>query len=70
MSAINLNTRLVGKIKGRFVLPDYQRGYRWTDDEVKKLLDDIFSNGKNNYCLQPVAVKRRSETEYELIDGQ
>lgn len=70
MSAINLNTRLVGKIKGRFVLPDYQRGYRWTDDEVKKLLDDIFANGKNNYCLQPVAVKRRSETEYELIDGQ
>lgn len=80
MSNIKLTTKLVGKIKGHFILPDYQRGYRWTVDEVKKLLNDIFANGKDNYCLQPIVVKRlngnNSESEesgneeYELIDGQ
>ena len=49
-----------------FVIPSYQRGYRWTEKEVKKLLDDLyeFNNGKghenvgNFYCLQPIVVKR------------
>lgn len=66
---IKLETKLVGSIQGDFYVPSYQRGYRWGKDEVSRLLDDIYSNGNNNYCLQPVVVKRNGE-RFELIDGQ
>jgi len=66
---IKLETKLVGSIQGDFYIPSYQRGYRWGKDEVTRLLDDIYSNGNNNYCLQPVVVKRDGE-RFELIDGQ
>ena len=31
-------------IKGTFFIPSYQRGYRWTADEVTKLVDDIWES--------------------------
>lgn len=66
---ILLETKLVSEIEGTFFVPSYQRGYRWGEDEVFRLLNDVYSNGKNNYCLQPIVV-RKSGTSYELIDGQ
>jgi hypothetical protein len=75
----HLELRLVGDISGSFFVPRYQRGYRWGPDEVKRLLDDIWTNGARSYCLQPVVVKRRlapapSEATtgdtWELVDGQ
>ena len=68
-SQIVLETKLVSDIKGTFYVPSYQRGYRWGEDEVLRLLNDVYQNGKKNYCLQPVVV-RKSEENYELIDGQ
>lgn len=62
-----------------FYIPSYQRGYRWTTQEVKDLLNDINeftpreidgSDDKTWYCLQPVVVKQREEGIYEVIDGQ
>ena len=29
-------------LKGEYRIPKYQRGYRWTEDNVKKLLEDIY----------------------------
>lgn len=69
MSDIILETRLVGTISGKFRIPSYQRGYRWTGKEVKLLLDDILHNGANPYSLQPVVVRNHGDY-YELIDGQ
>lgn len=66
---IRLETRLVGSIEGNFYIPSYQRGYRWGREEVTRLLDDIYSNGTGNYCLQPIVV-RRSFDRFELVDGQ
>ena len=69
-SKITLDTKLVGDIKGDFYVQSYQRGYRWGVAEVERLLDDIYSTeGKSNYCLQPVVVKKNGN-RYELIDGQ
>ena len=42
---IILDTKLVGEIKGEFVVPSYQRGYRWGEDEVIRLLADIYHTG-------------------------
>lgn len=66
---IVLDTKLVGEIKGEFYVPSYQRGYRWGATEVTRLLDDVYQNGKKNYCLQPVVVRKKGEA-YELVDGQ
>lgn len=66
---IILEPRLVGDITGTFFVPKYQRGYRWTENEVKMLLTDIYNSKGNSYCLQPIVVRKR-ENDYELIDGQ
>ena len=67
---ILLETKLVGDIQGSFFVPSYQRGYRWGEEEVIRLLDDIYSTeGKRNYCLQPVVVRNNGD-KFELIDGQ
>lgn len=64
-----LEPRFVGDIEGNFYVPSYQRGYRWTPVEVRRLLDDIGENRNQPYYLQPVVVKARGD-EWELIDGQ
>ena len=67
---IMLDTKLVGDIEGHFSVPSYQRGYRWGEPEVVRLLDDIYTtDGKRNYCLQPVVVRKNGE-KFEVIDGQ
>ena len=71
-----LETKFVNDIAGKFYVSSYQRGYRWGTPEVIRLLEDIFSlkgrdgQATKNYCLQPVVVKRLSDGEFELIDGQ
>ncbi len=68
--------------KLNFYINDYQRGYRWTENETLKLLEDLFSffiesykDKKSFYCLQPliVAAGRKDKDNNELLevlDGQ
>lgn len=65
-----LTPRKVGELEGAFFVPDYQRGYRWGDDEVRRLLDDIKDAGGSDYYLQPVVVKPMDAGVWELVDGQ
>ena len=71
----NQYLRAIGDLKGEnFVIPSYQRGYRWTSKEVKALLQDIWDftqmeNQPDFYCLQPIVVKKNRE-KYNVIDGQ
>jgi hypothetical protein len=61
----------VGLIRERFLVPAYQRGYRWGPDQVTQLLDDIFAiRPDKDYCLQPIVVKQLPDKRLELIDGQ
>lgn len=57
-----------------FIIPSYQRGYRWTDQEVIDLVRDICDfiyNGANGiYCIQPLVVKEIRNNVLEVIDGQ
>ena len=45
-----------------FYIPNYQRGYRWTRQQVRDLLGDIKefmeNNSTNIYCIQPFVVKQ------------
>lgn len=59
-----------------FIVPDYQRGYRWTATEAVQMLNDFrdfYKRKKQDgefYCLQPIVVQKREDGSYELIDGQ
>ncbi len=58
-------------IQGKFLIPPYQRGYRWTADDVTRLLDDILESGGKPYSLQPIVVMpTEGDSVWELIDGQ
>ena len=67
---MNLEEKTIGCISGNFKIEAYQRGYRWTKDEIIHLLEDIIEipDGQG-YCLQPIVVKSINGY-YELIDGQ
>ncbi|MDU2063231.1 MAG: DUF262 domain-containing protein [Sporomusaceae bacterium] len=79
-----LDLRPVNELLGEnFYIPYYQRGYRWTTQQVLDLLDDIWTFAEREtekgefYCLQPVVVKERNWEEkgvclngWEVIDGQ
>ncbi len=65
-----LRPRKVGDLEGTFFVRDYQRGYRWGEDEVRHLLDDIKEAGTSKYYLQPVVVKPMEDGRWELVDGQ
>ena len=60
--------------KSLFVIPFYQRGYRWTGKNVKQLLTDLllFANNtdEQEYCLQPIVLKI-SPTKYSnILNGE
>ncbi|WP_308465327.1 DUF262 domain-containing protein [Rathayibacter soli] len=58
-------------VQGEFVVPPYQRGYRWGEVETHQLLDDINSSPVDRgYYLQPVVVLKRPDGTWELVDGQ
>lgn len=60
-----------------FIIPSYQRGYRWTEKEVVRLIKDILDytpekDGKF-YCLQPLVVRHKvvdCKHIWRVIDGQ
>lgn len=58
-----------------FIIPSYQRGYRWKGKQVEDLLNDLYSfavkpDRKDNefYCLQPIIVQRISDEEKVKYD--
>ena len=76
---------LIKDLQGKkFIIPAYQRGYRWTVDdkgngEITDLLQDIFefstgtTSNPKQYCIQPLIIKKievDGVEKYEVIDGQ
>jgi len=61
-------------INENFVIPSYQRGYRWESRQVLDLLQDIYEFAKSKtkeefYCLQPIVITKK-DNKYRVIDGQ
>ncbi|MBE6365551.1 MAG: DUF262 domain-containing protein [Lentisphaerae bacterium] len=55
-----------------FSIPSYQRGYRWTKENIYALLDDLYEFSQSNetiYCLQPIVLKH-VDGKLRIIDGQ
>ena len=55
----------------KFFIPNYQRGYRWTEQQVKDLLNDINDFTREDkkqyefYCVQPLVVKEMDSKDKE-----
>lgn len=59
----NIELKAIKDLLGmNFHIPNYQRGYRWTRQQVRDLLGDIKefmeNNSTNIYCIQPLVVKQ------------
>lgn len=80
MATNNIELRSIRSLSGlNFYIPDYQRGYRWSDGQVIQMLNDFkeFCKRIDNdqvkagefYYLQPVVIKRKSwtNTDGDLI---
>src|SRR5690554_4722763 len=76
----NISIKTISELlKFNLYIPSYQRGYRWTEQQVTDLLNDVweFINKPNKqvdewYCLQPIVVTKRNDDAkwYDIIDGQ
>ncbi|MDO5447848.1 MAG: DUF262 domain-containing protein, partial [Prevotellaceae bacterium] len=60
-----------------FNIPEYQRGYKWTAENVTKLLDDLKNFEKSSedefYCLQNITITKtifEGRNCFNVIDGQ
>lgn len=74
MEENKIELKSVGELLGMsFNIPNYQRGYRWTKQQVEDLLNDIWEFHKKEksntefYCLQPLVVKRRGINEEDIL---
>lgn len=63
--------------KFEFIIPSYQRGYRWTKKEVERLIFDVLGYKKEKdgpfYCLQPLVLRHLQKDNkhiWRVIDGQ
>ena len=58
-----------------FVIPAYQRGYKWKKEDIEQLLNDIDSFQTNGnvdvfYCLQNITLVSREDGNFNVVDGQ
>ena len=72
----DIRTKSVQELLGlNFFIPSYQRGFRWTRQQVVDLLNDIrdFIQSIKNptssriYCFQPLVVKRSYDNNMDLL---
>lgn len=60
--------------KEKFLIPEYQRPYAWTDDQVLTLFEDLveYTNNQNesSYFLGCIVSFSNKNKEQEIIDGQ
>ena len=64
-----LSVEALFDMKEEFIIPSYQRGYRWTKNEIDALMSDI-NNSNDKYCLQPIVLQRVGKNKINIVDGQ
>jgi len=60
--------------QNKYIIPLYQRNFSWKREQIEQLLQDVFSafnqNPKSNYFIGSLVVLKRSNGDFEVIDGQ
>lgn len=62
-----------GKVN-KFIIPEYQRPYAWTDEQIQTLFKDLAEYTENDtestYFLGTIVSYENGSGEQEIIDGQ
>jgi uncharacterized protein with ParB-like and HNH nuclease domain len=65
---------LIGDQSSYFSIPDYQRSYRWGEENINDFWNDIvtaYDNHEENYFLGSlILISRPSNNDFEVVDGQ
>ena len=79
-TTIEVNKQTVKELLGsgknkKFAIPEYQRPYAWTTDQIQTLFDDLveYTSGEekdSTYFLGAIVAYENDENEQEIIDGQ
>lgn len=78
-TAIEVNKQSVKQLletgkEHKFVIPEYQRPYAWTDEQIQTLFDDLVeytgNNSESTYFLGTIVSYENENREQEIIDGQ
>lgn len=79
-TTIEVNKQTVKELLGsgknkKFAIPEYQRPYAWTTDQIQTLFDDLveYTSGEekdSTYFLGTIVAYENDENEQEIIDGQ
>ena len=62
----------------KYIVPLYQRNFAWRQEHIERLLQDIYeaynaykeNNNTGNYYVGSLVVLKRSNGDFEVIDGQ
>ena len=83
-NAISVNKQNVKQLlesgkNSKFIIPEYQRPYAWSDEQIQTLFDDLVeytkqqnleSEKESNYFLGTIVFFENEDEEKEIIDGQ
>lgn len=78
-TSIEVNKKSVKELlesgkKNKFIIPEYQRPYAWTDEQIQTLFDDLveYTNDQteSSYFLGSIVSFDNNNGEQEIIDGQ
>lgn len=68
------NSYTPNTIKGRYIIPLYQRLFEWEAVQVIQLLNDLYSSfqkdNKNPYYIGMLTTFRSTDSQFSLVDGQ
>ena len=59
--------------KDKYIIPLYQRNFAWGEEQISRLLQDIYESmcsGDEHFYVGSLIVLQRSNGELEVIDGQ
>lgn len=70
----DLNKTISQIFESRYTIPLYQRNFAWREEQISRLLKDVYSsfqrNPEGNYFIGSLVVRKRRGEDYEVIDGQ
>ncbi|MGT2469566.1 DUF262 domain-containing protein [Paraburkholderia terrae] len=74
LSGLEISDTLGRPLKGRLCLPEYQRPYRWSSEQVAKLADDLARHRQlapgHDYYLGSLILHQSEDGSLNIIDGQ
>ena len=76
MTKLHIDKKSIGslfsELKGKkFIIPDYQRPYKWTVKNVQQLIDDLLTHFRDSKVYRiGTIVLYKNDGKSEIVDGQ